>query len=172
MEILEILKYTLPALIVFLTSWLLVRSFINREIQSRKMEAVLQNQKTITPLRLQAYERITLFLERISPENLLMRVNQPGMNCQQLQTQLLSIIRAEFEHNLSQQIYMTSRAWEVIKNAKNNTIKLINTTAGELKPDAPALDLSKGILEKIMEMESSPSNAAIEFLKKEINQVL
>jgi len=101
-----------------------------------------------------------------------MRVNQPGMNCQQLQTQLLSIIRAEFEHNLSQQIYMTSRAWEVIKNAKNNTIKLINTTAGELKPDAPALDLSKGILEKIMEMESSPSNAAIEFLKKEINQVL
>jgi hypothetical protein len=172
MEILEILKYTLPAFIVFLTAWLLIRAFINRDVQARRSEIVMQNQRIITPIRLQAYERITLFLERIAPENMLMRVTQPGMLSKQLQTELLASIRAEFEHNLSQQIYMTPQAWEVIKNAKNNTIKLINLVADKVKSDAPALELSKAILEMVMELESSPSTAALEFLKKEINQVM
>ena len=171
MDYLEILKYTLPSLVVFFTAYFLVRSMVNKEIQSRKMEIALQNQQTITPLRLQAYERVTLFLERIAPDSLLMRINKPGMTAKQLQTQLLSSIRAEFEHNLSQQIYMTADAWGVVKNAKNNTIKIINSIAEKVKPGAPSLELSKLILEKVMEMESSPSAAALEYLKREVAQI-
>lgn len=169
MELFEILKYTLPSLIVFLTAYLMIRQFLKKEVREKKMDLVIRNQQTIMPLRLQAYERMALFLERISPESLLMRVNQPGLKSQQLQTHLLSTIRAEFEHNLSQQIYITPQAWEVIKNAKNNTIKIINTCSGKLKPDSPAMDLNRAILEKVMENEHTPSAAALEFLKKEIN---
>ncbi len=168
MDVAEILKYTLPALIVFLTAVFMMRYYMNKEIRERKTDLVIRNQQTITPLRLQAYERMALFLERITPESLLMRVNQPGLTSQQLQSQLLTIIRAEFEHNLSQQIYITAQAWEVVKNAKNNTIKLINTSAGKIKAGAPALELSKLILERVMETEAAPSQAALEFLKKEV----
>lgn len=171
MEIVEILKYTLPALIVFFTAYLLIRSFIRNDQKRRNQEIILQNQKTITPIRLQAYERVTLLLERISLESLIMRVNKPGMTCQQLHQAMLSTIRAEFEHNHSQQIYITTKAWAVIKNARVNLTKIINTSADKVKPRDPALKLSTLILETMMEMDKAPTQVAIDFLKSEVNQV-
>lgn len=169
MEILEILKYTLPALIVLITAYLLIKIMIKNDGDRRNKEIILLNQKTITPLRLQAYERAILLLERISLDSLILRVNKQGMTSQKLQHEMLSAIRAEFEHNLSQQIYMSPQAWEVIKNAKINTVKLINTSATQVKPNSPSIEFSTNILEKIMEMEKSPTQVAIEFIKQEFN---
>jgi len=171
MEIIEILKYTLPALIVLITAYLLIRIMIKNDGDRRNKEIILQNQKTITPLRLQAYERAILLLERISLDSLILRVNKQGMTSQKLQHEMLSAIRAEFEHNLSQQIYMSPQAWEVIKNAKINTVKLINTSATQVKPNSPSIEFSTNILEKIMEMEKSPTQVAIEFIKQEFNSL-
>ncbi len=171
MEIIEILKYTLPALIVLITAYLLIRTMIKNDGDRRNKEIILQNQKTITPLRLQAYERAILLLERISLDSLILRVNKQGMTSQKLQQEILSAIRAEFEHNLSQQIYMSPRAWEVIKNAKINTVKLINTSATQVKPDSPSIEFSTHILERVMEMEKSPTQVAIEFIKQEFNSL-
>lgn len=169
MEILEVLKYTLPALIVFLTAYFLIRAFIRNDQDKRKHEIVLQNQKNITPIRLQAYERVTLFLERISLEPLIMRTSKQGMTSKQIQTSILNTIRAEFEHNLSQQIYMTPTAWEIIKNAKSNTIKIINSSADHVKPGAAAIEFSRYILEKVMEIDKEPTRIAIDYLKKEVS---
>jgi hypothetical protein len=171
MEIFEILKYTLPAVVVLLTAYLLIKMMLKNDGDRRRKEIILQNQKTITPLRLQAYERAILLLERISPESLILRVNKQGLTAQQLQGEMLSAIRAEFEHNLSQQIYMSPQSWEVIKNARINTVKLINTSAGQVKPDAPAIDFSTYILERVMEMEKPPTRIAIDFIKKEFNSL-
>ncbi len=171
MEILEILKYTVPALIVLITAYLLMRIMIKNDGDRRNKEIILQNQKTITPLRLQAYERAILLLERISLDSLILRVNKQGMNSQQLQQEMLSAIRAEYEHNLSQQIYMSPQSWEVIKNAKINTVKMINTSATQVKPTSPSIEFSTHILEKVMEMEKSPTQVAIEFIKKEFNSL-
>ncbi len=99
----------------------------------------------ITPLRLQAYERAILFLERISPENLIMRVNKSGFTCQQLQSELMQTIRSEFEHNLSQQIYISHGAWEMLKIARGRTIQLINSLAEKIPKDSPSINLSKAI---------------------------
>lgn len=107
MEILEIIKYTLPAAIVFLTAYFLIMALIKNDQDKRKHEIILQNQKTVTPIRLQAYERIILFLERISLESLIMRTNKKGISSKELQASMLNTIRSEFEHNLSQQIYLT-----------------------------------------------------------------
>ena len=168
--VLEILKYILPSLIVFLTTWYLASGYFRREDKKRSLKLSLNNQNLITPLRLQAYERIILYLERINPENLLMRMSKQGQTCQQLQNELLSTIRAEFEHNLSQQIYISNKAWEMLKNAKNSTLQLINEAAEKTDKNLPSFNLSKAILENIMAKEKNPASEAILFIKNEINR--
>jgi hypothetical protein len=168
---LEILKYTLPALIVFLTAWLLIRKFLENDRKIKKMDLMFRNEQYILPIRMQAYERLVLFLERISPESLLMRVNHQGMNSQQLHSELLASIRAEFEHNLAQQIYVSRDGWEIVKNARSNLINIINTAARSIEPESPSIKLSQTILEAIIDNENSPTNIAIDFLKKEIKEL-
>ncbi len=110
---LDVLKYTIPSLIVFATAYFILKTFIESEEKKRTLEIRTKNQKLITPIRLQAYERLTLFLERISPNSVILRVQKPNMTASQLQREMLNIIRTEFEHNLSQQIYISKQAWEV-----------------------------------------------------------
>lgn len=171
MEIIEILKYVLPAAIVFFTVWLILHKYFIDVQKQRKLDIMLENNRLITPLRLQAYERVILFLERISPESLIMRTNQPGLTARQLQNELLSSIRAEFEHNLSQQLYISQEGWEMVKITRGNTVKLINTAAESIPPDAPGFNLSSKILDMLMAMDKAPSSQAIEFLKKEVQSL-
>ena len=170
MQIIEVIIYLVPAILVFLASYLIIRSFINKEREQRRYELHRMNQKTVTPIRLQAYERIVLFLERISPESMIMRVSNPKETAGQLHTKLLNTIRAEYEHNLSQQIYVSDRAWEVVRSARSNVIKLINTQAEQVDKRAPSFELSKKILEAHMQGDKSPITVAIEYLKREMKQ--
>ncbi|NLJ42806.1 MAG: hypothetical protein GX431_04045 [Bacteroidales bacterium] len=168
----EILKITIPALIVFLTAWIILKNMIRNEQERRRQEIIMQGARTVTPIRLQAYERIVLFLERISLESLLVRVSTSGMNAGQLQSALLAAIRSEFEHNLSQQIYMSPQAWEVVKNARSNIIKLINSESEKINPEAQGIELSKQLLSRVMELEKEPTRVAIDFLKSEIARMI
>jgi hypothetical protein len=168
----EILKITIPALIVFITAWIILRNMIKNDQNRRNQELILQNSRTVTPIKLQAYERIVLFLERISLESLLLRVSSPDMTASQLHSALLSSIRSEFEHNLSQQIYMSAQAWEVVRNARSNMIKIINNEIEKLPPNAKGIDLSKQLLERIMVLEKEPTRAAIDFIKGEIGRMI
>jgi hypothetical protein len=173
MEILaDILKITIPAAIVFLTAWILLRNMIRDDQDKRRQEIILQGARTITPLKLQAYERIVLFLERISMESLLVRVNTPEMSAPQLHTALLTTIRSEFEHNLSQQIYMSPQAWEVVKNARSNIIKTINSEAEKMPSGATGIDLSRQLLNRVMELEKEPTRVAIDFIKNEVARII
>jgi hypothetical protein len=173
MEILkDILMITIPSLMVFLAAFLAMRNMISNDQDKRRQELILQNARTITPIKLQAYERIVLFLERISLESLLVRTNSPGMSAAQLHSALLNNIRSEFEHNLSQQIYMTQQAWEVVKNARSNTIKIINTEFEKAAENSTSLDLSRKLLEKLMEIEKEPTRTAIEYIKNEVNRLI
>jgi len=170
--LLDILQIAIPSLLVFLTAWLLLRNMIRNDQDKRRQELILQNSRTITPIRLQAYERVVLFLERISLESLLVRTNSPGMSASQLHTALLNSIRSEFEHNLSQQIYMTQQAWEVVKNARSFTIKLLNTEYEKVPDTATGLELSRKLLEKVMELEKEPTRTAIEYIKNEVSRMM
>lgn len=172
MGVIDVLIYTIPTLIVFLTAIITIRIFIKDNQKQRKLELLLDNQKITTPIRLQAYERITLFLERITPDSLIMRVMNPKMTSQQLQSELLKTIRAEFEHNLSQQIYLSPKAWEIVKNAKEQVIKIINIAFTKVKADDPAIRLSQQIIEKMVDIQKSPTHLAIEYLKEELKSIL
>lgn len=168
----DILKITIPALIVFFTAWILLRNMIRNDQDKRRQEQILQNSRTVTPIKLQAYERIVLFLERISLESLLVRVSSSDMTAKQLHSALLTTIRSEFEHNLSQQIYMSPQAWEVVRNARSNMIKIINTEADKMAADSPGMALSKQLLESIMQLEKEPTRVAIDYLKGEIGRMI
>lgn len=168
----DILKITIPALLVILTAWLVMRNMIRNDQDKRRQELILQNSRTVTPIRLQAYERIILFLERISLESLIVRVSSTDMSANQLHSAMLNAIRSEFEHNLSQQIYMSPQAWEVVRNARSNMIKIINSEVERLPANSTAMALSKQLLERIMELEKEPTRAAIDYLKGEITRII
>ena len=168
----EILKITIPTVIVFLTAWVLLRNMIRNDQDKRKQELILQNSRTVTPIKLQAYERVVLFLERISLESLLVRVSSSDMTASQLHTTLLNTIRSEFEHNLSQQIYMSQQAWEVASNARSNMIKIINSEAEKMPANSTGIALSRQLLEKVMELEKEPTHVAIDFIKTEVGRMI
>jgi hypothetical protein len=127
-----------------------------------------QTTQQINPLRLQAYERAVLFLERISPPNLIMRISKSSVSAGELHTELLNTIRAEFEHNLTQQVYMNTASWEALKRGKEETIKLINISAAKINASEDAVELSKIILETAMQMEKLPTQLAIDVIKSEV----
>jgi hypothetical protein len=168
----EILKITIPAVLVIITAWLVIRQMIKTDQDRRRQELILQNSKTVTPIKLHAYERMVLFLERISMESMLVRISTPDMTAAQLHSALLSTIRSEFEHNLSQQIYMSTQAWEVIRNARSNTIRIINTEIEKLPGNSSGMAFSKRLLEKVMELEKEPTRVAIDYVKAEIGRIL
>lgn len=164
-----ILGTFLVALVVFLTAFFCIRMFIRNDERKRLLELKAHNKEVAAPIRLQAYERMAMFLERIDPNQLILRLNDGNETNGGLRLLLISSIRAEFEHNLSQQIYLSSEVWNKICNAKEDTIRIINVSSGKLSPDAPAIELVSAILEEIAGL--SPVSAAMEALKEEIRLV-
>ena len=163
-------KILIPATVVLYAVYLMVRSFINKEIELKKLEIRTRSIETILPNRLQAYERMCLFLERISPPNMLLRLNNPGYSAREFHKLLLDELRNEYNHNVSQQIYMSEDVWNMIKNAKEDLTILINEASSQLTDTATSLDLSRKIFELTLEKKVEPISHALSELKKEIQQ--
>ncbi len=167
-EVLEILKYILPSLIVFGTAYYLIRLYLTNDYNKKLLDLKQNNKNLVTPLRLQAFERVIMLLERISPSNLIIRMNNPSFTASQLHIVLVRAIRDEFDHNLSQQVYISSVAWDLLKNAKEETIKLINLAASGLPQGSDYTELATRILELNASIEKSPIAIAQEYIKSEI----
>jgi hypothetical protein len=164
----EIFKITLPSIVVFLTAYLIIRSFFERQEQEDQQKLKVNVQEQVLPLRLQAYERMILFLERIHPDNLISRVRESNMTAADLQVALLKDIRNEYSHNLSQQLYVSEDAWVLTQNAKEEMIKLINLCYGHVKPDDSAMELTRIIINTLMQSDKSPTEPAIRYIKQEV----
>ena len=171
-DIIEILKYTIPSIVVFLTAVVMIRYYFKSFMRDRDRDLLLQDRKKTLPMRLQAYERLAQILERITVDSLVVREQNDDFTVRDFHKHLLAIVRAEYEHNLTQQIYISGDAWNVVRNAKEGTIKMINRAAMQVDPDSRALELSKKIIEIQMEVETSPTNVALEFLRKEARMLL
>ena len=150
-ELYELLKIIIPAGAVFAAAYFLVKRFLDNDQKRREFELKKATLGTITPLKIQAYERIVIFLERINPNSLVIRVNKNGMNSRQLHNELITAVKTEFEHNLSQQIYVSHGAWELVKNAKEEVVQLINeeeNIIGVAKVKLSAADITAQISKK------------------------
>jgi hypothetical protein len=168
----EILKIVLPALIVFVTAYFLFRDMLENDQRRREFEFRVLHAKEMTPVKLQAYERLTLFLERISPESMLIRQSPHDLTVEQYHQILLTTIRQEYEHNLSQQIYISPVLWETIRGAKEKLITLINRSAEELDQKNQGYELGKKIFNNYLEEDPAPVALALSDLKKEVGKFL
>lgn len=167
--LLEIIEILIPSLIVFLTAFFSIKYFVENDQKKRLLELKQTSRSVVTPIRLQAYERMAMFLERIEPTQLVLRLNDPQLTVYQFQTLLISSIRGEYEHNLSQQVYISSEVWDKIKMAKEEMIKIVNLSAGKFDSDAPSANLATAIFEQTA--STSPTHKAMEALKEELRLI-
>jgi hypothetical protein len=167
----EILKYLLPSLVLFFTVRLVVMAYMNNEEKKREERKTAGNTQITLPLRLQAYERLILLLERISPAQVINRALQPGTTTYHFQLMLVQNLREEFEHNVAQQVYVSPAGWAMIKSAKEEIIRMINTSAAETDAGSGAGELAKIILEHWGQMDENPVQIAIDQLKAEVRQI-
>jgi hypothetical protein len=168
-NLIEVLRYTIPSVVVFLTAYFLFKEFLRIDKNRRNQELIAERIRISLPIRLQAYERIILFLERISPGNLVMRLHKPELTAKEFHRLLVQTIRDEYTHNLSQQLYVSSVAWDKVKNAKEEMIRQINTSVSQMDDKASATDLSNKLLE--MSVEKLATKKALDYLKGEAAKV-
>ncbi len=168
-KLIEILAYSIPSLITGGVAYYLFDSYFKDQQNTRRWLIQKDNRKDILPLRLQAYERMTLFMERINPNQLIVRVNPISFDKMEYAQYVVSQVEQEFEHNLTQQIYLSNECWSIITAAKNATIQIIRLAAINEKV-TDANQLRELILNDLVE-KTSPSNAALDFIKNEVSQL-
>lgn len=165
-RIIELLSYTIPSIITGLVAYYFFVNHTKNEERKMKLSILKENQKLSLPIRLQAYERMALFLERMNPSSLLLRVSSVNNDKNAYAISIINAIEQEFEHNLSQQIYISDKCWSVIIASKNATVHLIKKTAS-LESVQNAQELREEILKTTLS-HTAPSSTALAFIKDEV----
>jgi hypothetical protein len=171
----NVLLALLPSVVVFLTAFYVIRNMLQSRSQERNQDWLVQikkeDHKHALPLRLQAYERLTLFLERIAPGALVLRVHKANMTSRMLHADLLATIREEYEHNVTQQIYVSDRSWAQVKMAKEETLRIINIAMEQTGDQPNSSALSQRIFEVASRLTHLPSQEALLVLKEEVRKL-
>lgn len=168
-RVIDLFLFAIPALITGLISYYFFKEHTKNEDGRRRFLLQKDMQVNAMPLRLQAYERMAIFLERITPSKLLIRVAPTSSNKETYESLLIASIEQEFEHNLSQQIYISDECWNIITAAKNATIQLIRKASLLEKTDT-ANKLREVVLTEMME-KRAPSDAALSYIKQEVSEM-
>lgn len=168
-KIIEILAYTIPSLITGGVAYFLFNSHFKDQQNTRRWLVQKDNQKLALPLRLQAYERLTLLMERINPSQLMVRINPISNDKHDYENYVIAQIEQEFEHNIAQQIYVSDKCWAIILTAKNSIIQTIRSAAKNEKV-TNADDLRAFVITQLLD-KTAPSNTALTFIKNEVAEL-
>ncbi|HXH99424.1 MAG TPA: hypothetical protein VNI52_04095 [Sphingobacteriaceae bacterium] len=170
--LIDLFKYIIAGLIVFFVAWGIIKTYVDRiyNLQNDSLKRVAQTH--VLPLRLQAHERLVMFLERINPAAMLIRLHVPGINAREMQNIILADIRAEYQHNITQQLYVSNQAWGIVKKIKEDTISMVNMAAHSLPGEQSGKELSKTILNHLASMEDeNPYDVALILIKRDIHKL-
>ena len=159
------------AVVMGFSSYTMLRLSNDKELKKIVLEKKKEASSVVAPIRLQAYERVALLLERIRPESLLLRELPGDRTVAQYHSFLMTSIRNEFEHNLSQQVYISSALWEAVKRAREETVKVLHLAAGSLADDAPGTQLASRILEMTVSVKNEPTDEALALLHQEVKEL-
>jgi len=166
----EFAKLIVPALLVLYAVYLTLKKILEKEQDQKHLELKAKNVETILPMRMQAFERLALLLERSAPNNLILRLNNPAYTAIEFKVLLVKEVREEFNHNLSQQIYISEEGWTLVKKAIEDVINVINQASANLTEDAKSVDLTKAIFEQYLQFELDPVSHALSQLKLEVSE--
>lgn len=168
-QIIGLMVYCIPALVTGVIAFLFFREHTDNENNRRNFILKESIQKESLPIRLQAYERLTLFLERISPQNLLKRVSPISQEVEDYKSLLIQTVEQEYEHNLSQQIYVSDPCWRIVSAAKNSTIQTL--VSFKNKDVSTANDIRPLLLDILLNNEVT-AEMALNFLNEEVSILL
>ena len=166
--LIQLLSIVLPAGLVIYGMFIITVSFLKKEKEMKWVDIKTKNTELLLPLRLQAAERLCLLLERISPNNLIRRINEPGFTAGELHSRLVEEIRNEFNHNLSQQVYFSDETWESVRTAVEQILSLINRSYQQVDGNEKSLDLAKTIFQLSLEQEQDIVVLALKRIKDEV----
>lgn len=168
----EVLKYVIPSLVVLLATWLVMHSLFRNEEQKRLWELKKLSQKEISPIRMRAYERLALLLERTTPDHMLVDMPLAEMSVLQVQQRLMEIVRTEYDHNLSQQIYVSDEVWDLIIAAKEQMLAFVNSMAQQIPAGSTALDYAKVLITAYSANGETANERALQALKDEARTLI
>jgi hypothetical protein len=173
--IFQIALILVPAGAVLMTAIFFMRKIAEKDLRAShsqlNAELKTERQKFFLPQRVDAYQRAVLLMERIHPNSLVMRLNNPGLPAAAMQIKLLDSIREEYEHNIAQQMFISVDAWNMVKKAKEETVKIVNLAGRQMEPTSNGMDLAGKIFEIVGEVGTLPTEIAVEILKKEVQQL-
>ena len=166
--LLDILKLTIAGIGVVYAAFYLLKPYLDKSesLQLAELRKTISSQTL--PLRLQAYERIVLFVERVNPANMLIRLSGTGASAAELHALVVSEIRNEFQHNISQQIYVSDRAWTIVKRVKDDTLSVVTNAVKALPENTTGLELSKTILAHLSHLEDNPYEIALKIIREDV----
>jgi len=165
--VLEIVKLTIPGLIVFATAYFVLKQYLDNQRSLKQLELKQNQQSTTTPLRLQAYERFSLLCERIALPSLMMRIQKNEMTAGQFRASLMLAIQQEYEYNITQQVYISEQLWEIIKIARDDSINTISLASEMVNNDAPSQELAEAIMSILEKRGVTAIDKALQAIKKE-----
>ena len=166
----ELFKIIIPTVAVVVVVQIMLKNHFDDQKRRDELIVAKSHRQDLRPLQMQAYERLILFLERLQPDNLMMRIQRPGMTSRALHTSMLKAIRQEYEHNMTQQLYVSVSAWKLVIMAKDEVTKLVNLSAVQLPEEASAIDLASSMMNIIGKLEKIPTDVAINGLKLEFHK--
>ncbi len=165
--ILEIVKITVPALVIFFTIQTLLKQYLESEYKTKMLDFKQNQNNTTIPLRLQAYERLSLFCERISIPNLVLRLRTEEMTASGLRLAMMIAIQKEFEHNITQQVYVSDQLWQILKIARDDALNIINMVYSSVEPEGNAKEYAGAMFKYLESREIISTDKALFAIKKE-----
>ncbi len=166
--ILDFMKVGIPPLMVYLAVQYVLREFLQNQYQTQLLKFQAENRRTSLPIRFQAYERLALFSDRIALPNLIFRLQDQDFTARELRDSMILAIQQEFEHNVSQQVYVSAELWQIILKARDTNVKLVNEAYSNMPPDAPQHMLAGMLLEFTDKQGETPSDKALQAIRQEM----
>ena len=160
-----------PSAMVFGVAYYFLNKVNTEKALAHSAEMRKDRQKHILPMKVEAYQRLILFLERIHPNSIVMRVHNPAKNATLMQHELLEQIRSEFEHNIAQQMFVSPQAWDMAKRAKDDVMQLVHIAGKQMEVSSTSTDMSAKMFELVAQVDPFPTDIAIRFLKEEFQSM-
>ena len=170
--LLDILKYSIAGIGVVWVAFYLLKPHLDKQDQLQLLELKKSISSQTLPLRLQAYERMVLLIERINPANMLIRLKPGDYTAAELHALVVNEVRNEYQHNITQQIYISLRAWGIVKQLRNDTLNIVSNAVKALPADASGMDLSKLILAHLSQLENDPYDTGLGLIRKDLDNIL
>ena len=174
----SVLPYILLVAVMFLGFWALLHLQFRNEKEKRQWELKKDTQKAISPIRLRAYERLALLLDRTKPEHMLMDLQSKEPEALatwtvgQIQQYLLQTIRLEFDHNQSQQVYVSEEVWDALIGTRDQLGAFVISIAAQIPKEATAQMYASALITAFNSNGTTPTDKALEMLKDEAKSLM